>query len=163
MGITEERLRLMDFTDRYYRSLSVFIELPGHNADISPAGMKGKRIGAEFGSLQAKYLNAHYAGGATLVFNEDIANLLGMLNTGELDLVLADGLAAYDYLKSDLGGRLETVGKPVESSQIPGWAHIAVSKRLPGLKHKLNDAIQAIRHSGEYDRINRRYFEFSIY
>jgi ABC-type amino acid transport substrate-binding protein len=163
MGVTEARKHYMDFTDRYYRSLSIYLEVPGTNKDMSPKAMKGKRIGAQNGTLQERYLRQTYGAAITVVVCEDIANLMKMLRKGSLDLALVDGLAGYAYLKSHLGAALETVGKPIDPNLIAGWACIAVSKKRTGLREKLNQAIQTLRRNGEYDRINRRYFDFTVY
>jgi ABC-type amino acid transport substrate-binding protein len=163
MGSTEERKQYMDFTDRYYRSLSIYLERPGTNRDMSPKGMEGKRIGAQKGTLQERYLRQTYGSAVSVVVYENIATLMEMLRQGTLELVLVDGLAGYAYLKSHLGTGLETVGRPIDPDRIAGWACVAVSKKRPGLREKLNQAIQALRRNGEYDRINRRYFDFTVY
>ncbi len=40
---------------------------------------------------------------------------------------------------------------------------IAVRKEDDALKDKLNEAIKAIRADGTYDKINAKYFPFSIF
>jgi ABC-type amino acid transport substrate-binding protein len=163
MGVTEERKQYMDFTDRYYRSLSIFLERPGTNPDMSPKGMKGKRVGVQRATLQERYLRQTYGKAVTVVVRDDIGAIMDMLRGGALDLALVDGLPGYAYLKSPQGAGLETVGKPIDPGLIPGWSCIAVGKKHKGLKERINEAIQSLRRNGEYDRINRRYFDFTVY
>ena len=160
MGATPERLKQVDFTDRYFRSLSIFIEKVG---TVAPPGFKGTRIGTQSGTLQEEYLKKHFGDSLTVVTKPNYDEVLQMLKDGRLDLVLVDGLPGYTYLKSKVGEGLETVGGPVESSDIMDSSCIAVSKKQPELRDAINKAIQSLRRSGEYGRINRKYFDFNIY
>ena len=160
MGVTPERQQLVDFTDRYFRSLSIFIEKKG---TVPPADFKGMRIGAQSGTLQEEYLRKNFGDSITLVTKTSHEEALRMLKNGQLDLVLVDGLPGYAYLKSEDGDGLETVEAPVVSSDIQDSSCIAVSKKQPELRDAINKAIQSLRRSGEYGRINRKYFDFNIY
>lgn len=163
MGASEERKQLVDFTDRYFRSLSIFIEKEGTLRALTPDTIKGKRVGAQQGTLQAGYLEKTYGDTVTLMTRESYDEIFLMLNNNELDLVFIDGLPGYTYLKSDMGVGLETIGEPVDSGGVMDWASIAVSKQQPALREAINAAIQQLRRSGEYGRINRKYFDFNIY
>ena len=163
MGPTEERRKLVDFTDKYFRSLSIYIERKGTVHSLTPEGLKGLRIGAQSGTMQDVYLKKHYNATSTIVSGENHETVLSMLGKGELDLVLVDGLAGYAFLKTAAGEGLETVGGPLDADDIMDASCIAVSKKQPELREAINKAIQAIRRSGEYGKINRRYFDFNIY
>ena len=163
MGVTEERLKHVDFTDKYFRSLTIYIERKGTVHSLTPEGLKGLRIGAQAGTMQEKYLRENFNATSTIITEPNHDDVLTMLGKGELDLVLVDGLAGYAFLKTEAGTGLETVGGPLESADIVDSSCIAVSKKQPELREAINSAIQNLRRSGTYGKINRRYFDFNIY
>ena len=50
----------MDFTNSYYHSRSIYLGLP-NSVDISPEGLKGKRIGVQEHTQQEIFLQRHWA------------------------------------------------------------------------------------------------------
>ncbi len=89
--------------------------------------------------------------------------MFAMLKEKRVDLIFVDGLPGYEMLKSEGGEEFEAIGDPVDSGGAMSWACIAVSKKQPQLRNDLNAAIQTLLRTGEYGRINRRYFDFTIY
>lgn len=163
MGASEERKKLVDFTDRYFRSLSIFLQRQGTLNELTPETLKGRRIGAQSGTLQATYLRETYGDSITLVTASSHDDVYALLKQGDVDLALVDGLPGYSFLKTPEGANLETIGDAVASGGVIDWASIAVSKKQPELREALNKAIQAIRRNGEYGKINRKYFDFNVY
>ncbi len=162
MGSLPGREKLIDFSDRYYRSHSVFVERPGTVKGITPTELKGKRIGVQAGTVQETYLKEAYKD-SVLVVKDLHEAVYEDLKTGVVDVVLTDGLPAYAYLKSKEGSQLEAVGGPITADILTGASFITVSKKQPELREELNRAIQAIRKSGQYGKINRKYFDFNIF
>jgi ABC-type amino acid transport substrate-binding protein len=56
MSITEERLRLVDFTDKYYESGTRFVARRGAFPHFSLADLAGKTIGVTRGTTHDRYL-----------------------------------------------------------------------------------------------------------
>lgn len=78
-----------------------------------------------------------------------------------MDIVLSDELPTYNWLKtSGKGGKFEFKGKAFLKTDQIG---IAVRKGDTKLKDQLNKAIKDIRENGTYEKINAKYFPFSIY
>lgn len=163
MGASEERKKLVDFTDRYFRSLSIFLEREGTVKDLAPETLKGLRVGAQEGTLQAAYLRTAFGDNIVLVTVPSHDEVYALLKKGEVDLILVDGLPGYTFLKSPEGMGIEAIGEAVESGGIMDWASIAVSKKQPELREAINKAIQTLRRNGEYGKINRKYFDFNVY
>ena len=163
MGATEERKKMVDFTERYFRSHSIFIEKPGVVSEISYESLKNKRIGAQTGTLQEQYLTKMYGDIATIVLQQNYEDVFADLKNNKTDLILVDGLPGYYYLKSEQGEGLETVGQPIHSDIVLDSSAIAIAKGNDELRTEVNEAIQAIRRAGEYDKINRKYFDFNVY
>ncbi len=162
-GITHERKQMVDFTDHYFRSQSIFIEKPGNVKSLSPEGMAGKRVGAQPGSLQEEHLRKTYGPHISLVLTPDFEQLFRNLQSGHTDIIFVDGLPGYTVLKSPLGDGLETLGPPIPDNVVSTSAHMIVPKGRPELLHGINKAIMEIVRSGEYAKINRKYFEFNVY
>lgn len=163
IGATEERSRLVDFTERYYRSLSIYVARKGSVRSLFPDDLKGLRIGAQQDSAQEIHVRRNFKDVAEVVPVVSQEMALHMLADGRLDLALVDGLGGYAYLKTEAGAALETVGEPLSDDDSLKDARIAVSKKQPELRDALDQALMNLRRSGEYGRINRRYFNFNIY
>ena len=161
-SVTAEREQLVDFTRRYFISYSVFIGAPGKVEGVAPEQLAGKRLGTQQGSVQADYLRQSYPA-SKLILAGTFAELTAMLRSGEIDLALVEGLPAYAFLKSPAGRDFETVGDPLGDGALSAQASIAVNKRNKGLKEELDRALERVYASGEYERINRKYFDFTIY
>ena len=163
MGVNEERKKVVDFTDRYYRSVSILVERKGAFAESTLEDLKGMRIAAQTASLQADYLIKTYGDSITLVTDTSYDALFDLLKQGEVDLVLSDGLPGYAYLTSEQGEGLENIGAPLDPGDEINWGRITLPQNQEDLREAINQAIQTLRRNGEYDKINRKYFDFTIY
>ncbi|MCL2124256.1 MAG: transporter substrate-binding domain-containing protein [Desulfovibrionaceae bacterium] len=162
LAVTPERLKLVDFTERYYRSHTIFVEKAGAEMDASPEGLAGKRVGTQAGTTQEEFLVRAYPK-SILVLRPDFDRLMADLKDGNVDVVLVEGLPGFSYLKTPAGSEFEAVGRAVQDPALSGAFSIAVSKKLPQLTQALNAAIETLRNNGEYAKINRKYFDFNIY
>ncbi len=159
MGKTPEREAAVLFTDKYFRSSSLFIEIPG-TVTISREGLKGKRIGGQKSSIQFQYLEKTYGDIATLVPYVGFDEIIEAVLKKEVDTALIEGLPGYYRLMTDSGLKLDIVGDPVRLDDV---AFIAVRKGLEAERDALSAAIKTLRSTGEYDRINQKYFSFNVY
>lgn len=155
-----ERRQHMEFTDPYYRSSTIYIGRPG--LSVSREGLRGKRLAAQIGSMQLDILKKEWSDVAT-VTEAPFAALFPMLAGGEVDVVLADALACYDFLKSPAGKDFGMVGDPLQINDVLSLARIGVRKGDKELTKALNKALMTMRVNGEYNRITRKYFPFNIY
>jgi lysine-arginine-ornithine-binding protein len=163
MSITEERKQRVAFTDKYYDTPGRFVARAA-KLDVSPAGMKGKAIGAQRATTHASYLEDNYKGSTLKLYaTQDEANL--DLANGRLDAVLADSIVMYEWLEKTPEGKCcAFAGEPIRA---PKWfgegAGIAVRKEDRELVEAFNRALREIRADGTYEKINKKYFPFSIY
>lgn len=160
MSITEERKQSVAFTDRYYSNLVRFVGPKGRDIDTSEAGLKGKSIGAQRATVAASYLDDKLGSVATIKLYDTQENANLDLVNGRLDLMFADGLVMYEWLKTKDGEGFQFYGEGMSLDEGVG---IAVRKEDEALRAKLNEALKAIRADGTYDKINAKYFPFSIY
>lgn len=161
LGVTDKRKRTMFFSNSYYRSHSFYIGRPGIRLDDE--GVKGKVLAAQHNSMQLTALRRIWLGRAIVVGFESHKNLLAALVRGRVDVVLMDGFPGMNFLKSPEGTGFVMLGNPVLPRENPSGSCIAVSKGHPDLVGRINQAILTLRVSGEYERIMRKYFSFSIY
>jgi ABC-type amino acid transport substrate-binding protein len=157
---TEERAKRVLYTRKYFRSSSLFLELPGTFTDITPETLKGKKVAAQAGTTQEEYLRRTYGESIELVLVESFGDILKAVNDRTADLGFIEGLPGYYYLKSEEGMDLDFVGAPVH---LDGGSCMVLRKGDEALRDRINQAIDDLRRSGEYDAINRKYFEFSVY
>lgn len=162
IAVTPEREHLVDFTNRYFRSHSIFVSAEDRFKGLSAGELAGKRIGTQHGSVQANYLQNRYPG-AELVLAGTFGELFDWLRTGRVDIVLVEGLPAYTFLQTRAGIGLEIVGAPLRDASLNDSACIAVNRRNKGLRDALNSALEQVFYNGTYERINRKYFNFTIY
>lgn len=167
LSITEERKKAVAFTDRYYSSPSLFGAWTA-NAGMAttPEAMKGKVLGAQLGTVSARYLVDLYepAGAEIKLYaTQDEANL--DLVSGRLDATLVDKFVLLEWLARPGDGSCCRVIGPeyADPNYFGEGVGAALRKGDADLKALLDRGIRAIRASGGYDRITAKYFSFSIY
>jgi polar amino acid transport system substrate-binding protein len=160
MSITDERKEVVDFTDKYYTNSLTFVAAKEAGiADVSPAGLAGKILGAQSSTVSAQYLEENYPDADIKLYpTQDDAYL--DLAAGRVDAVLADVGPSNLWLASDDGQCCGFVGEAVVKDDLIG---IALRKDDPDLKAMFNKAIADIVADGTYAKINEKYFPFSIY
>lgn len=162
MSFTQARANRMEYSTSYYRSHSAFAGDPKRFKDISPAALKGLRIAAGSQTIQSEYLQRVYAD-SKIVLTKDQPEAQKLLQTGDVDLILADSIDLLTFLQAPESSKFDYLGDPVTSDFLKSSAHITAHKGNKELIAKVNDAISQIRLNGTYDRINNAYFPFSIY
>jgi ABC-type amino acid transport substrate-binding protein len=163
MAFTEERAKRIAYSDPYYRSHAVFIGDAKRYQDISPEGLKGARIGAGTGTMQAQYLQKVYAAGSKLILAKDQPEAQKLLEEGKVDLVLGDAIELMSFLEKPEGTNFEFIGDPVTNDFLQSTSHVTARKSDTALVQDVNAALKRIRLNGTYDRINDAYFPFSIF
>ena len=158
MSITEKRRQLVSFTDRYYSNVVRFVAREGSGFD--PADAAGKTIGAARATIASDWLEANLAGTATIKLYGGQEELHGDLVAGRLDAIFGDGLGSHAWLQGPEGAGFEFVG---EGYRLDEGIGIAVRREDVSLLQRLNGALKTIIENGTYERINARYFPFSIY
>lgn len=145
MSITEEREKVIDFTDNYVPpAASAYMAL---SAD---ANLKGN-IAAQTGTIQAGYVAES---GATLLEYATADETVAAVRNGEADAVFAD----KDYLApvaADSNGELVMVG---DEPQLGGGVGMGLRESDTELKAKFNTAIQAMKADGSLNTMIKKWF-----
>jgi polar amino acid transport system substrate-binding protein len=166
MSITDERLKTIDFSDKYYNTPTVIVGAKGVEMAPTAEGLAGKIIGVQASTVHEAYVNKYFAPTAAEVKvyqTQDEANQ--DLAAGRIDATQADSIALDAFLATDAGKACcELKGAVADDPAILGLGVGAgVRKGDDALKAKLNAAIAAIIADGTYDAITKNYFASSIY
>ncbi|WP_439887690.1 ABC transporter substrate-binding protein [Pseudomonas sp. MBLB4123] len=166
MTITDERRKSVDFTGKYYYSPARLVMKQGSEVDADFAGLAGKRIGVQRSTTTDRFASEVLAAKGVEVVRYSSQNEIYLdLISGRLDGTLADAVPVDEgFLKTDNGKGFAFVGPSFTDPHYFGeGAGIAVRKGDAELLGRLNAAIQAIRASGQYQKIQSKYFDFDIY
>jgi polar amino acid transport system substrate-binding protein len=169
MSITEERKKKVDFSDKYYNSPARFVTTKTNGfTDTTPEGLKGKTIGAQSSTVQANFLEDVYKPKGVnikLYATQDEAGA-DML-AGRLDGLMADAPVLYEWLEKAGGNACcQFVGPDYKDVKYFGEGigfAVRKDKDSADLKAQLNKALAEILKDGTYEKINKKYFPFSIY
>ena len=165
MSITDDRRKVVDFTDKYYNTPSRVVVKNGIKFD-GPASLKGRRVGVLKGSTQEKYAVGELKpAGVTVVAYEAQDQVYLDIRSGRLDGTVADIVEVTGgFLRKPEGKDYGAVGPDLMEPKYFGYgAGIAMRKGDAALKGELNAAIKAIRANGTYKRLNDKYFKFDVY
>ncbi len=166
MSITEERMKTIDFSDKYYNTPTAVIGPKDQTFEATPEGLAGKTIGVQVSTIHQDYANKYFvAAGATLkeYQTQDEAN--NDLAAGRLDAVQADSITLDAFLKSEQGAACcDKKGNVKDDPSILGaGVGVGIRKEDTELKGKINAAIKAIRENGTYETFSKKYFDFDVY
>jgi arginine/ornithine transport system substrate-binding protein len=164
MSITPERLKVVDFSDKYYTSPNRLIAKAGSAIDGSAAAFKGRKVGVQRATTHDRYATAKFAGASIVRYAKQDEIYLD-LAAGRIDATLVDAVAGSEgFLKTPAGKGFAFVGPDYDDPQFFGrGVGVAVRKSDVELRDRLNAAIRAIRADGRYKAIAGRYFDFDIY
>ena len=166
LAITDERRKSLVFTDRYYGPPTAIAARKEVSGPAAAAGLAGKSIGAAAGSNALAYAQKHFKSAASEIksypseddMNQDLA-------AGRIDAGITDVITLQAFLDSDAGKicckLLGTVAP--DASVLGEGVGGGLRKEEAGLRDRLDAAIKAVRMSGEFEVITKRYFGFDIY
>ena len=164
MSITEERKRVVDFTERYYYSPAALIAPSGSPLKASRKGTERRVIGVQRATVQECYHAKHFPDSELRQYGTLEEALLDMI-AGRVDGVLVDVFPALEWVEDPKNhGNYEMIATDLYDEDCFGEGiGIAVRQGDDELREALNGAIRAIRANGVYQRINDRYFSVDIY
>lgn len=163
MSITEERMKTIDFSDKYYKTPAVIIAADGSDISGDPESLKGKIIGVQVSTTHANYAEKYFSDVADVktynTFDEHNQDLFA----GRIDAVVADSLALSGFLGSAQGSGFKIKSELDDIAIFGPGVGAGIRKGDTELADKINAAIAQIRADGTYDEISNKYFDFNIY
>ncbi len=156
MFITEERKKMIDFSDPYYEAGGSLIAR-NDRIERAPAALlssvddlAGKKIGVFTGTVFDGYIQQKYPTAQILRY-ESPSDMVLSIQTGKVDAALFDLITARLLIKHnpDLGLLSEIV--------LSTPLGVGFSKSDPGLRNDFNDFLREIRADGTYAAMNARW------
>ncbi|MEE1888635.1 ABC transporter substrate-binding protein [Pseudomonas carassii] len=166
MSITEDRLKSVDFTDKYYQTPGKFAMKAGSRLDTPTVDLKGRKVGVQRSSTYDRFATEQLEpAGVEIVRYASQNEAFLDLVSGRLDATLADIVNTEEsFIKTPAGQGFALVGPDIADPHYFGrGAGIAVRKGDSANLARLNAAIAAIRANGTYQQVQRKYFPFDIY
>lgn len=154
--VTEERRRTMLFSKPYYHARSLYVGR--RDLELSREALRGGKLAALYNSIQFQILQKIWKEDAAVLGFESLQALLDALTRDRVNVVLLDEIGAVNFLESPDGAGFAVLDRTLLPQDTAEPSCVAVSRRFPGLAAEVDAAIDALRDSGEYERIMRRYF-----
>lgn len=149
--ITEERAKVVSFSDPYYRSAQVFIVKAGNPDKFGwpwNAAMKGKTIGVQANTTgQFVAQDMLKPKGATIKVYDDFAAGLADVRAGRIAALIGDAPTVTD-LKKRLPGQFEQAGQPLVAED-----YGMVFKKGSDLVAAANKTLAKLKANGEYQKL----------
>lgn len=155
MSYSEERKKLVNFSTSYtYITHAVFVR---NESEISSFDdIKGKEILVIQGDIMHDYILTNNIS-KYIIPVKDYQTALRLLSAGEYDCAVINKLQGQFAIKEYALVNLKPVGETV----LPKEVCFAVKKGREDVLAQLNDGLQIIKSTGEYDKIYEKWF--SIY
>ncbi|UUM32055.1 ABC transporter substrate-binding protein [Vibrio japonicus] len=165
MRITEDRKKRVLFTNKYYQTPARFVANGNQPITISKEGLKDKVIGVQTGTIHDRYVTDMYGDVAEIKRYSGQDEVYIDMQNGRLDVTFGNSdQLALAFLDKEIGQGFEFVGEAVtDKAYIGEGTALALRKKDKELAEKFNQAIEAIRANGTYDKIASKYFSFDIY
>lgn len=160
MSITDDRMKEVDFSDKYYNTPSRIV-LKKSVKYTDPASIKGKKIGVLKGSTQEAYALGELKPAGVVVNSYEAQDQVYLdLKAGRIDGTVADFLeVSGGFLSKPEGAAYALMGPDLRDPKYYGYGiGVAMRKGEDALKADINKAIKNIRANGSYKAMNDKYF-----
>lgn len=150
MAITDERLKVVDFTSPYYYSgAQLFVNKNSEITDVNQ--LSGKKIAVTTGTNFVQ--DAEKLGAEVSFYQDDNATLLELIN-GRVDGVITDRLVGLSAMDDIAGGEnIILVGELLRLENMG----IAINKDDTELLERINEIIQEMHDDGTLTKISEKW------
>lgn len=166
MTITEERMKSIDFSNKYYNTPTVIVGTKGVEMAATPEGLAGKIVGVQVSTIHQTYVQKYFEPTAAEIKTYQTLDEASQdLVAGRVDAVVADLIPVEAFLATEAGmACCESKGTVADDPAILGLGIGAgVRKGDTELLAKINSGIAKVIADGSYDAITAKYFASSIY
>ncbi|ACD18786.1 transporter substrate-binding domain-containing protein [Paraburkholderia phytofirmans] len=148
--ITDERAKVVDFTDSYYAG-GLVVLVKSNSPIKSVEELNGKKVSVQVGTKSVNFLRDNFPqiNRVEVEKNQEMFDLVGI---GRADAAVTGKPAAYQLVKTRGGFRV--LDKPLTTEAYG----IAVRKDEPQLKAAFNTALAKIKADGTYAAIVKKWF-----
>lgn len=149
--ITDDRKKVVDFTDPYYAGGLVVMVKDNNTAIKKLADIDGKKVSVQVGTKSVGYLAEKFPK-VQRVEVEKNQEMFSLVDIGRADAAVTGKPAAYQYVRTRPGLRVLDEQLTVEEYGI------AVRKDSPDLTKALNAALNKLKADGTYAAIVKKWF-----
>lgn len=183
MSITEERERVVAFTQGYATTPAYFVALNDSPLQDIDTGLervnltdldeaekaalatlrerlKGRTVGVQSATIHANFLDEYLAGTVSVRRYDTQENLALDLAAGRIDAGLADASAWEAFLDSPEGRNASFFGPGFDGGLFGRGMGIAIRQNEPALLDALNGALASMQQDGTLKRLSEQWFGF---
>lgn len=147
MNPTEERAKVVDFSEVYYNSQhGILVRAEDVDKYKTFADLEGAKVGAQLGSTQEQIAKNEIPN-ADLQLLANVNNLILELKSGKVDAIIMEKPVAQMAVKSNPE---LAVGEPTYEEESGGNA-VGIAKNNPELLAKVNEVIKELNETGKMD------------
>ncbi|MDC8787171.1 ABC transporter substrate-binding protein [Roseateles koreensis] len=164
VSITDERKKTVAFSDPYYKTPGRFVAKAGAKFELTPAGLKGKKIGVQSATIFEAFTAATFTQSEIVRYQTQDQAFLD-LKAGRIDVTLADTPAAdQGFLKKPEGKGFAFIGPAFDDPKFFGvGSGVALRKADEKiLGKKFNEAIATLQANGSFKKLADKYFDYDI-
>ena len=152
MTITDERAKVMDFSDPYFDATQALLVEKGSGLD-SLESLSGKTLGVQIGTTGQQYAEENVPDDVELKVFEDLALLVSAVKTGSIPAAINDNSVLYDYV-----GKNPTTEVSTEFDTGEQYGFAVAKDENDALLDAVNKALSDAREDGTYDKLFKQYF-----
>lgn len=149
---TEERSKMFGFSEYPTFPLQIRLFTKTYNRFPNPTFLRGQRVSVEQGSYQHRLLQ-NFGGTNIKAYGDKVAPLKALFND-EVEAYCGPVQNAYYYMGKLGYSGITTMGTPLGLTQL----RIAVNRDRGDILRMVNQGLQSLVETGEYDRIHRKWF-----
>jgi len=148
--ITEERRKVVDFTDSYYPGGLVIMVKKGDDRIKGPDDLIGKKVSVQVGTKSVNFLKEKFPS-AERIEVEKNQEMFQLVEIGRADAAVTGKPAAKVYAK--VRGTLDVLDQPLTVEEYG----FALRKSDPELVRQFNEALKKLKADGTYDKLVSKY------
>ena len=162
MSVTAEREKQIAFSKAYYDSAIAVVGPKGTTVSKYPDDLKGKVIGVQNSTVSASYLKAYYEKIADVKYYDTQDSANADLIAGRIDLMMADGTAMTEFVRTPDAQNLAFLSTVPYDPIFGKGVGAGLRKDDTALKAQLDQAIETLLASKDYDDLSQRYFGINV-
>lgn len=149
--ITDERKKVVDFTDSYYAGGLVAMVKDGNATIKTLNDLNGKKVSVQVGTKSVGYLGSNYPK-VQLVEVEKNQEMFNLVEIGRADAAVTGKPAAFQYVRTR--GGLHVLEQQLTTEEYG----MALRKDTPELTKAINGALAKLKADGSYAQIVKKWF-----
>ncbi|MDZ7841869.1 MAG: transporter substrate-binding domain-containing protein [Gammaproteobacteria bacterium] len=158
MSITEERDKVIDFTDPYYNTLGAYVARKDLDIEF-PDGLDGRILGVQAATTHASFArDALTDTGVEVKIYDQQEQANRDLLSGRVDVILADQIAMAEFVERDEVADFEIKGMAPRHPAFGDGIGIGLREDEGDLQSTLNEAIGAVLGDGTCTELSEKYF-----